>query len=190
MTDTQNTTLRPAVFLDRDGTIIEDRGHLGDSSQVVFYPDAFDALRRLREHFLLFIVTNQRGIADGLFTRGDVDLVNAHVVDRLAEAGVQIAEVYVCPHRRADECACIKPKPYFLEEAAAAHGIDLRASFSVGDHPHDVLFASGVGASGVYVMTGHGEKHFGELPGDTVVVAGIKEAADHILDAAGADAGQ
>ena len=66
MINAENMMLRPAVFLDRDGTIIEDRGHLRDPSQVVFYHDALDALRRLQEHFLLFIVTNQPGIAEGV----------------------------------------------------------------------------------------------------------------------------
>lgn len=175
-----------AVFLDRDGTIIEDRGNLGDPDEVVFYPESFDALVRLGEHFLLIIITNQRGIADGLVSRAQVDEVNAHVVDRLAEAGVRIADVYVCPHKRSDGCACIKPNTYFLDDAAGRYRIDLRQSFSVGDHPHDVQLGLNAGADGVYVMTGHGRKHFGELPPDTVVVDGITEAADYILKSAGA----
>ena len=174
-----------AVFLDRDGTIIEDRGNLGDPSEVVFYPESFDALGRLGEHFLLFIVTNQRGIADGLISTEQVDQVNAHVVARFAEEGVRIADVYVCPHKRSDGCACIKPNTYFLDEASGRYQIDLRQSFSVGDHPHDVQFGLNAGADGVYVMTGHGIKHFPELPPDAVVASGISEAADYILKSSG-----
>jgi len=173
--------LRPAVFLDRDGTLIEDRGHLAEPSEVVFYPDAVDALRRLQEHFLLFLVTNQSGVARGLITLEDVDRVNARVLSHLAEHGVTITAVYVCPHQRSDGCCCIKPNPHFLHKAAAEHGIDLRRSFAIGDHPHDVELARAVDARGVYVRTGHGDKHLAELSADEIIVPGIGEAADWIL---------
>jgi len=179
----QVVPLRPAVFLDRDGTLIEDRGHLADISEVVFYPETVEALRRLQERFLLFLVTNQSGVARGLLTPEDVNRVNARVVTYLAEHGITLTAVYVCPHQRADGCRCIKPNPHFLHQAAAAHGVDLRRSFTVGDHPHDVDLARSVGARGVYVRTGHGEKHLAELPPDEIVVAGIAEAADRILAA-------
>ena len=179
----QAAPLRPAVFLDRDGTLIEERGHLADPSEVVFYPDAVEALRRLQEHFLLFLVTNQPWVARGILTLEDVNRVNARVVSHLATHGVTITAVYVCPHERSDGCSCIKPNPYFLHKAAAEHGVDLRRSFTVGDHPHDVEFARSVGARGIYVRTGHGSKHLGELRADEIVVAGIGEAADWILGA-------
>jgi len=173
--------LRPAVFLDRDGTVIEDRGVLGEPSQVVFFPDTVDALRRLQEHFLLFLVTNQPGVARGVITLNDVDRVNACVVSHLAEHGVTVTAVYVCPHERADGCRCIKPNPYFLHEAAQEYAVDLRRSFTIGDHPHDVEFARAVGARGVYVRTGHGSKHLPDVPPGEIVVSGIGEAADWIL---------
>jgi histidinol-phosphate phosphatase family protein len=173
--------LLPAVFLDRDGTIIEDRGHLADASEVVFYPDTVAALQRLQERFLLFLVTNQPGVARGIITLGDANRVNARVVSYLAEHGVTITAAYVCPHQRADGCLCIKPNPHFLHQAAAEHGVDLRRSFTVGDHPHDVELARSVGAQGVYVRTGHGSKHLAEVPAGVVVVSGIAAAADWIL---------
>ncbi len=173
---------RPAVFLDRDGTLIEDRGYLSEASEVAFYPDAVEALTRLQPHFLLFLVTNQPWVARGILTLEDVDRVNARVVAHLAEHGVTITAVYVCPHERSDGCSCIKPKPHFLRKAAAEHGVDLGRSFTIGDHPHDVEFARAVGARGIYVRTGHGSKHVAELPPGEVVVAGIGEAADRILE--------
>ncbi len=178
----QVNQLRPAVFLDRDGTLIEDRGHLREASEVVFYPDAVGALRRLQEHFLLFLVTNQPWVARGILTLEDVNRVNARVVSYLAEHGVTISAVYVCPHEQSDGCSCIKPKPHFLRKAAAEHEVDLRRSFTIGDHPHDVEFARSVGARGIYVRTGHGSKHVAELPPGEIVVAGIGEAADRILE--------
>jgi D-glycero-D-manno-heptose 1,7-bisphosphate phosphatase len=179
----QATPLRPAVFLDRDGTVIEDRGHLADPSEVVFYPDTVDALKRLQEHFLLFVVTNQPWVARGILTLEDVHRVNARVVSNLAERSVVITAVYVCPHERSDGCSCIKPNPCFLLRAAAQYGVDLRRSFTIGDHPHDVEFARSVGARGVYVRTGHGSKHLAELRADEIVASGIGEAADWILKA-------
>jgi D-glycero-D-manno-heptose 1,7-bisphosphate phosphatase len=178
---TQAASPRPAVFLDRDGTAIEDRGHLAEPSQVVFYPDTVDALRRLQERFLLFLVTNQPWVARGILTLEEVNRVNARVVSHLAEHGVVITAVYVCPHERSDGCACIKPNAYFLRKAAAEYGVDLRRSFTVGDHPHDVELARFVGARGVYVRTGHGSKHLAELRADEIIVSGIGEAADWIL---------
>ncbi len=174
--------LRPAVFLDRDGTLIEDRGYLREASEVVFYPETVEALTRLEQHFLLFLVTNQPWVARGILTLDDVNRVNARVVSHLAEHGVTIAAVYVCPHERSEGCSCIKPNPYFLHQAAVEHGVDLRRSFTVGDHPHDVEFARAVGARGIYVRTGHGSKHLAELAPGEIVVAGIGEAADRILE--------
>lgn len=172
---------RPAVFLDRDGTLIEDRGHLSHPDDVVFFPQTVAALRRLQQRFLLFIVTNQSGVALGKVQTEDVERVNRHVQQQLEEQGVRIAAVYVCPHQRSDGCCCIKPNPYFLRRAEEQHQVDLERSFTVGDHPHDVAFARTVGARGIYVRTGHGQKHLDELPGSEIVVADIAEAADWIL---------
>ena len=171
----------PAVFLDRDGTIIEDRGDLIDPTQVVFFSDTIASLQELQKHFRLFIVTNQSGVAKGVMSLDDVECVSAHVVSQLAEAGVMITATYVCPHLRTDGCQCIKPNPYFLLKAEKDHGIDLHRSFVIGDHPHDMELARNVDALGIYVLTGHGAKHRSEIPPDTLVTTGIREAARLIL---------
>jgi histidinol-phosphate phosphatase family protein len=160
----QTRQLRPAVFLDRDGTVIEDRGVLGEPSDVAFFPDTVDALRRLQGRFLLFLVTNQPGVARSVITLNDVERVNALVLSHLAEHGITVTAVYVCPHERSDGCRCIKPNPYFLHKAAEEYGVDLQRSFTIGDHPHDVEFARAVGARGIYVRTGHGGKHLADVP--------------------------
>jgi histidinol-phosphate phosphatase family protein len=171
----------PAIFLDRDGTLIEDRGYLRSEEEVVFFPDTVASLRMLQQHFLLFIVSNQSGVAEGALTTDDVEHVNGYVVGHLRDEGVAISDIYWCPHRRSDGCICIKPNPYFLRQAAERHNVDLERSFTIGDHPHDVYFAQNVGARGVYVLSGHGQKHRGELVGDFPVVAGIDEAVRWIL---------
>jgi histidinol-phosphate phosphatase family protein len=170
-----------AVFFDRDGTLIEDLGFLRAVTEVSFYPQAFPALRRLGD-FVLFIVTNQSGIAKGDISSEEARVVNDYIVRCLGEAGIPIRAVYCCPHQRTDECECIKPKPYFPKRAEREHEIDLRRSFVVGDHPSDVELADAVGAKGIYILTGHGVKHRGELQTPAPVVADIGAAVDLILD--------
>lgn len=172
---------RPAVFLDRDGTVILDKGDLGEPDQVEFLPGAIDALRALQSRFLLFIVTNQSGVAAGRLTLDQVNRVNAQVVERLAQAGVRIEAVFTCPHTRAQGCDCIKPKPHFLRIAERSHQLDLPRSFTIGDHPHDVEFAQAVGATGIYVLTGHGKKHRAALGEGQIVVPSIVEALPLML---------
>ncbi len=170
---------RPAVFLDRDGTLIEDLGFIRDPSQVVFHPKTFSALRRLHD-VALFIVTNQNGIAKGQLRAEEARRVNDHVVRCLAEAGIEILNTYCCPHERMDNCECIKPKPHFLRVAEREYGIDLAHSWVVGDHPADVELALNAGARGIYVLSGHGQKHKPELKVFCEIVRDIGEAAEII----------
>ena len=181
MTANTETDLRPGVFLDRDGTIIEDRGDLFCPLQVEFFDETITSLQMLQGQFLLFIVTNQSGVAKGIMTLQDVERVNASVLSRLAQKGVRIVETYICPHSRADGCHCIKPNPYFLLKAKSEHNIDLCRSFVIGDHPHDVELATNAGSQGIYVLTGHGVKHREEIPPNTIVKTGIREAVQFIL---------
>lgn len=173
---------RAAVFLDRDGTLIEDVGYVAEPAQARWLPGAFQALELLARRFALFVVTHQPGVSRGALTLDQVDRVHRHLVGELVARGVEIREVYVCPHDRSLGCPCVKPNPYFLERAARDHGVDLARSFVVGDHPHDVELARGAGAQGVYLLSGHGEKHRGELVGaESAVVPGILDAARWIL---------
>ena len=181
MNDVVKTERRPAVFLDRDGTLIEDRGNIRRAADVSFFPDTMASLWLLQQDDLLFIVSNQAGVAEGALTSAEVEEVNNHVVKQLASSGVTITEVYWCPHKRSDNCMCIKPNPYFLCKAAEKHRVDLQRSYVIGDHPCDVKLAENVGARGIYVLTGHGRKHCRELTGNSLVVAGIAEAAEWIM---------
>jgi D-glycero-D-manno-heptose 1,7-bisphosphate phosphatase len=170
-----------AVFLDRDGTVIDDRGHLKSPEQVVFYPFTFKALKLLQKDYLLFIVTNQSGIAKGLLSKENVEKVNQHVLDVLEENGIKITEVYYCPHNREDNCECIKPKAYFLNKAVEKYGINLTESYVVGDHPHDVEFGMNAGATGIFVLTGHASGHLDEVKEGWPVAANLLEAAEMII---------
>ena len=173
--------LKKAVFLDRDGTIIEDGGYLSNPSQVTFFNDTFDALKRLQKDYMLFMVTNQQGISEGILTAEEVDRVNQYVVDSLNDAGINIMHVYVCPHTKADNCECRKPKPYFLHKASKDYSIELKNSFVIGDHPSDIQFANNANAKGIYLLTGHGERHLSELNNNEIVASNISNAVNRIL---------
>lgn len=173
--------MKPAVFLDRDGTVIEDRGYLRRAEEVVFYPFTVEALKNLQQDYLLFIVTNQACISEGIATQEEVSEVNRHVLDSLSKEGIRIEGLYVCPHKKEDACICRKPSPYFIREAMKTHSFDLFHSFTIGDHPSDVLLGNNAGCTGLYVLTGHGEKHQGEIPASTPVFKNLLEASRWIL---------
>ncbi len=173
--------LKSAIFLDRDGTLIEDAGVLINPDDIRLFPDTVDAMRQLQKKYLLFVVTNQPGIANGLVTAGQVAEINKSLDVILSHEGVHVRYWYVCPHDRKDRCQCIKPNPAFLLKAATDYDLDLRQSFVIGDHPHDVLTGEVVGAFGLYLLTGHGPEHLEELPQDKLIFHTLGDAAGWIL---------
>lgn len=167
---------RAAIFLDRDGTMIDDVGVLKDPDGIILYPDTVEALKELQKDYLLFVITNQSAVADGLISLEDVDKVN-HALDiMLQEQGVRIEEWYSCPHKTEDNCDCKKPKPAFVLKAAEDYGLDLKRSFVIGDHPHDVCTGQEYGVFGLYVLTGHGVKHLDELEKNKLMFHSLSDA--------------
>lgn len=171
-----------AVFLDRDGTLIEDAGFLSAPSQVSFFGFTFEALQKLQSHFKLFIVSNQSGIGKGIVTKEQVDQVNSFVLNELAMHGIEIARLYYCPHKNEDNCVCKKPSPHFLKQAAVEFGIDLSQSFMIGDHPSDMFCATNAGAKGIYILTGHGSSHASEVGPGYPIKKDLGEAVQFILE--------
>ncbi len=174
----------PAVFLDRDGTLIEDVGMLSDPADIHVFDDTIPTLVALGRRYRLFVVTNQNGIAKGLVTPQQVEAVNAALDARLRAGGVTIQEWYVCPHQRQDGCDCIKPNPTFLLQAARRWEVDLQASYVIGDHPHDPATGDAVGTTGLYVLTGHGLRHLDTLPEGRRVFETLGQAGKWILSQA------
>ena len=135
-----------AVFLDRDGTIIEDVGYLGECSKVKFLPRASEAIKLLNERgFKVIIATNQAGVARGYFTEETLKEINGYIQDSLSKQGALIDRIYYCPHHvegiideYRKECHWRKPNPGMLEEAAGEFGIDLTESFVIGDKMTDI----------------------------------------------------
>ena len=170
-----------AVFLDRDGTIIKDNGYIGNLDDVEFYSFTFKALKLLQEEFLLFIVTNQSGIGKGLVKEKDVEKLNDHILSNLRKNEVKIEELFYCPHKTEDRCKCKKPLPYFIDLAAEKYNIETDKSYVVGDHPSDILFAKNAGASGIFVLTGHGRGHLKEISEDIMISKNLYYASLKIL---------
>jgi len=172
---------RRAVFLDRDGTLIEDNGYIDRIEDVFIYPFTVDALQLLQKEFLLFIVTNQSGVGLGKISGESAENINQHVRSVLQSHGIKIQRIFCCSHSRDDACECIKPKPYFLLKAMELYNIDIARSYTIGDHPHDVAFGENAGATGLYVLTGHGRKHVEELPPGANIFSNLYDAALWIL---------
>lgn len=185
----------PAAFLDRDGTIIEDLGYLGDPARIQFIPGAQDALRALRASgYRLILVTNQAGVARGLITETDVQRVNQRLQELLADAGVPLDGIYYCPHhaeagppeyRR--DCGSRKPGPGMIERARRDFALDLERSVIIGDHLSDAGVARHfAGMRGITVLTGHGPDQYekvrkGEAPAPDHVAADLLSAVTWLL---------
>jgi D-glycero-D-manno-heptose 1,7-bisphosphate phosphatase len=178
---------RPAVFLDRDGTISEEVGYLNHASRFRMFPFVAAAVRKLNEAGLsVIVITNQSGVARGYFPVTLVETVHTLMTKQLAELGAKLDGIYYCPHTSADACACRKPKTGLLERAARELALDLRRSFVVGDRYGDVELAHRVGATGVLVRTGYGEGelawHAAKWPAPPDFVADdLAGAADWVL---------
>jgi D-glycero-D-manno-heptose 1,7-bisphosphate phosphatase len=142
---------RAAVFLDRDGTLIEDSGFIGDPARVRVLPTVVDALRLLASRgFATVVVSNQSGVARGYFDDAAVHAVNAHVAQLLANDGVALDAWYHCPHY-GEPCACRKPSPGMIVRAAEEHGLVVARSAVVGDRGSDIALAHGLGIPGILV---------------------------------------
>jgi histidinol-phosphate phosphatase family protein len=143
---------RPAVFFDRDGTLMRDVAYASRPEQVELLPGAADAVRRLHEAgFLVLLVTNQSGIGRGLFTPDDYQRVHARLVELLAEHGAALDGAYHCPHGPDEACECRKPGIALFECAAREHDVDLSRSWCIGDRWRDVAPAQTLGATGLLV---------------------------------------
>ncbi len=180
--------LRRAVFLDRDGTICEEMGYVNHVDRLQVFPYAAAAIRRLNEAQIpVIVVTNQSGVARGIFPESLVLEVHKNMVAELASCGARVDSIYFCPHKTEDACACRKPNPGLLKRAAREHGLDLAASWIVGDRYADLEMSHAVGGRGILVMTGYGrgeyELHRFRWPRQPDALAeNLTEAVQHILN--------
>jgi D-glycero-D-manno-heptose 1,7-bisphosphate phosphatase len=187
-TDRTPAQRRPAVFLDRDGTIVEDVGYLSGPEQLVLLPRSAEAIARLNAAKVpVVVVTNQAGVARGYFSESRVREVHLRLDQLLAERSARIDRYYFCPHhpdagdgpyRRV--CECRKPRPGLLLQAAAELEIDLSRSFMIGDKRSDLDAGAAAGTRTVLVRTGYGGdvERSGDLP-----AAGFLGVCDQLAEA-------
>jgi D,D-heptose 1,7-bisphosphate phosphatase len=184
------TARAPAVFLDRDGTLIEEAGYLDSLERMQLFPWTVDALRLLgRAGYRRVVVTNQSGIALGLFDEAFVRRTHETLSARLDESGAAIDAFYYCPHHPhghvealRQACACRKPGAAMLEQAAADLDVDLARSYAIGDRWTDVQLAATAGLrGGILLRTGHG-RSAEQRPIDGVTAAHV---ADDLIAAVG-----
>jgi D-glycero-D-manno-heptose 1,7-bisphosphate phosphatase len=155
-----------AIFIDRDGTLNEEVGYIRELGQFRLYAHATEAVRLIKQAgWLAIIITNQSGIARGLFTEDFLSQVHQQMIAELECAGASVNAIYYCPHHpdlgeppfRLD-CDCRKPKPGLLERAATEFGLTLSDCVVIGDRFRDVETAQAVGGRGVLVLTGYGRE--------------------------------
>ena len=183
---------RPAVFLDRDGTIILDRDYPRDPDGVALLPGAPAAIRELNRHGVpVVVVTNQSGIARGIVTVDDYEAVHGRMVELLRAEGASILDAYMCPHlpEITGPCECRKPGTLLYRRAAADHHLALDRSAYVGDRWRDVAPALALGGRGILVpspSTPRGDRERAEREAEVVPELGV--AVARILAGSGAPA--
>lgn len=184
--------LKPAVLLDKDGTLLEDVPYNVSPESMRFTPRAADALRLFAAHGIApFVVSNQSGVAFGRFPHGALDTMEAHLHDMFASCGALLAGAYWCPHHPqgriapyAVDCSCRKPAPGLLLRAAREHGLDLAASWFVGDILDDVEAGTRAGCRTILIDNGHETQWCdGPLRRPTLRVSDMYEAALAIVGA-------
>ena len=184
--------MRPAVFLDRDGTLIEGVDYLSRLDQMVLLPWTVDALRLLaRAGFVIVVVTNQSAVARGIVTEDFVTETHAELNRRLGRGGASIDAFYFCPHhpdapieRYRRRCRCRKPQPGMIEDAARDLSIDLSRSWMAGDRWIDVATGIAAGTRAVLVRSGHaGRTNEAAAPGveADAILNNLMEAVAWIL---------
>jgi histidinol-phosphate phosphatase family protein len=151
-TGTLPDLLRPAVFVDRDGTLNPDFHYLSDPDRYEFLPGVIQGLRLLREHgYRIICVTNQSGIGRGFFTEATLRAIHDRMNERLQRGGAGIDAFYYCPHRPEDGCACRKPGTELFLRAERDHHLDLRNSAIIGDRSLDIEVGTSLGLRSVFV---------------------------------------
>lgn len=179
---------RPAVFLDRDGTLIEERSYPRTRADIVPFPGAGGALKRLREAgFLCIVLSNQSAVARGMLDEEELGELHDHLREQLASEGGQLDAIYYCPHHPegsspayALRCECRKPKHGLFELACFEHAIDLSRSAFVGDAVRDLFHGVAPDALRILVRSGHGLPPDAEARSD-VIVDDVLQAVDLIL---------
>jgi D-glycero-D-manno-heptose 1,7-bisphosphate phosphatase len=185
-----NSGVRPAVFLDRDGVIIQNReAYVRSWEDVEFLPHSLEAMSRLaKSPFVIVIVTNQSAVGRGIIPLSQAEMINRRVLETIARAGGRVDGVYMCPHAPEENCTCRKPKAGLLTQAAEELGLDLGRSILIGDALTDLEAAHAAGVpQKILLLTGRGADQVQLLKAtnylDYTVHASLGSAVQAILEA-------
>ena len=167
-----------AIFLDRDGTIIEDIGYINSPQQIKFIPGAIEAIKTFNEAgFIVVVITNQAGVARGLVTEDMLQTIDKTMHKWLLHGGAHLDGIYYCPHHPEhgvypykQQCECRKPHPGLIKKAQKDFNIDLAQSYMIGDKATDIEAGKKAGTKTVFVLSGRGKEER----------ANLKEPPDHI----------
>lgn len=152
-----------AIFLDRDGTLnVDKEGYTFKIEDFELHEGVIEGLKLLSKDYLLFIISNQSGIGRGYYSEEEMKKFNQHMFALFEKEGIKIEEFLFCPHPPKDSCDCRKPKTKLIDNLEEKYDLNLKNSWVIGDHDTDIGLAKNLGSSGIYLLTGHGVKHFKE----------------------------
>ena len=184
---------RIGVFIDRDGTLNEERDFISKAEDFELIPGAAGAVRKLNSRGVpTCVISNQSGVARGYLTEGDLLLIHAKLRAELEKENAWVDRIYYCPHHPAGkvppyniECDCRKPRPGMMRRGERELDIDLTRSFVVGDKTTDVQAGKAVGATAILVLTGYGRSSFAEIKNERIsadyFAPSIVEAVEYII---------
>jgi len=169
-----------AIFLDRDGTINEDKGYVYRIQDLKIIPKVIEGLKLFKyAEYKLIIVTNQSGIGRGYYTEEDYFEFREEMHKQLIEEGIKIDAEYFCPHKSDDECNCRKPKTGMLEQAAKDFNLNLEKCCIIGDHLSDIQTGKNAGCKTIHILTGHIQRPISYAD---FIAKNMIEAANYVLN--------
>jgi len=162
--------MKRAIFIDRDGTIIKDKGYITNVSFVELIPGAAQAINRFHSlGFIVVLVTNQSAVGRGYITEDELAKIHKTMKQLLFQEGSFLDAIYACPHHPDERCGCRKPEPGLIRKACKDFDINIAKSYIVGDQKADVELGKKEGMSSILVLTGHGKDTVKETSPDYVV---------------------
>jgi len=172
------------IFLDRDGVINRDPGFGGYITcwkEFEFLPGALEAIKKLNQAgFEIIVISNQAGVAKGLYTLKDLDEITQNMLGEIGKSGGKISSVHYCPHKDEDNCSCRKPQTGLFARATKGRQVNFADTFFVGDNRRDVLAAKAIGAKSIFVLSGNTKLEELDVRPD-FVARDLLEAVDKII---------